>query len=362
MSDIDHRSLDAHTEQDIHNFSARLCNPKFFELLTRLLKDRYYKPSQLDAETLKHLALIPRWLDCLTALPYPQYRFSPLLEQWLAADQKYRLRLGHRLLQTCTNPSGFAFPVMNDLLWVFLNELRQRLLSTAYHKRLYLDQREADDNYKSCCDYVNRLFKEGCSRYVVIRVDFSYQKEFASSVTFEQAQRDFQRLRNNARHHSLFNGLTGYIAKFEYGLDKHMHIHVYFFFDGHQRDGRYNWDEQLGRNIGEYWVNMLPKGTGNYWNCNDKKESRYKNVGIGLIDYRDIERGKNLLKAVWYLCKKETQHIKPRNQPQAKTLIKGCFNSGTRMGRPRSESFQDYFGMTEEELGRGRISAMRKAL
>lgn len=231
MSYTDRRSLDTRIEQEIHNFSARLCDPKFFERLTRLLQDRSYPPSRFDASFLKHLAQIPRWLAYLAALPYPQYQFGSVLEQWLSAYQKYRLRLGHRLVQTCTNPSAFAFPVMNNFLCGFLNELRELLLSIAYQKHLRSSQRKADDNYKSCCDYVNRLFKEGCSRYVVIRVDFSYQKEFSSSVTFEQAQRDFQRLRNNARHHGLFNGLTGYIAKFEYGLDKHMHIHVFFFFD-----------------------------------------------------------------------------------------------------------------------------------
>lgn len=327
----DDSPFETRIEQDIHNFSELLCCPEVFKRMQHLLLVGVM-PSA-DDKLLNYVAQIPCWLACLAALRYSQYQFGTVLEQWLSAYQKYPLALDHRLEQTCSNPCASAFPEVNGLLCVFLIELRQRLLSTEHRKRLYFDQRGAGDNYQSCCDYVDQLF-DCYSRLVVIRLDFNYDQAFVSSVTFEQAQAHLKQLFDNTRHNKLFNGLEGYIAKIEYGLDKQIHIHSLLFFNGHKRQG--SSDVDSAEDIGEYWKNTVTKGTGYYWNCNDKKR-RYRYVGIGLVDARDIEKRNNLLsRVVRYLCKKDTQVIKPRDKPQAKTLFRGDLrNHNPKLGRPR---------------------------
>jgi hypothetical protein len=356
MNDTDFSPLETRTEQDINNFSALLRNPEVLKGFEYLLLAGVI-PSARHNKLLNYLTQIPRWLARITALPYRQYQFGTVLEQWLLAYQKYPLVLDYRLEQTCTNPSASSFPVMNRLLYCFLMALHRLLLSTQHRKRLYFNQREASENYKSCCAYVDGLFA-CCTRLVVIRLDFDYNQTFASSVTFEQAQAHLKQLLNNTRHNNkLFNELKGYIAKVEYGLDKQIHIHTLFFFNGHKRKG--SSDVYLAEGIGEYWKNNVTQGTGEYWNCNENK-SRYRYVGIGLIDISDttkrkqknLFKRKNLLRVVQYFCKKDTQMIKPRHSPQAKTLFRGDLRKhNPKLGRPRSLGKQVYeLGVTGEGL------------
>ena len=323
--------LETRDEQEINDFSTLLCSPTVFRDLQHLLFTRVWD-SACDTRFLKCLSQIPQWLTLITALPYQQYRFGTVLEQWLIAYQRYRLELDDRLEQTCIFPQECLYPEVNGLLGIFLIELRQLLLSRTHQTRLWRNKKESEDNYQNYCEYVNGLF--ACySRLVVLRLDFSYQQAFASSVTFEQAQAHLKQLLNNTRHNDLFNGLEGYIAKIEYGLEKQIHIHSLLFFNGHKRQG--SSDINSAEDIGEYWKNTVTQGTGYYWNCNDKKR-RYRYVGIGLIDARDMEKRNNLLIVVRYLCKKDTQLIKPRDKPQAKTLFKGDLrNHNPNRGRPR---------------------------
>lgn len=322
---------DTRAEPDINEFSTLLCDPMTFQQLQHLLFAGVYSTGLLD-----YLSRIPKWLTLITALPYQQYQFGTVLEQWLIAYQRYPLALDYRLAQTCTAPREHLYPEVNGLLGIFLIELRQLLLSPSHKNRLWRNDHESNANYQSYCAYVNDLF-ECYSRLVVLRLDLSYQQTHVSPVTFEQTKADVQQLFKNTRHNHLFNGLEGYIGKIEYGLEKQMHIHSVWFFNAHQRRG--NSHVYLAQCIGEYWCNTITHGAGTYWNCNDNRGD-YRHNGIGLIEARDADKRHNLLSyVVKYLCKKDSQEIKPRNQPQAKTLFRGDLrNRNPNLGRPRNNS------------------------
>lgn len=321
--------LETRDEQEINDFSTLLCSPTVFRDLQHLLFTRVWD-SACDTRVLKYLSQIPQWLTLITALPYQQYRFGTVLEQWLIAYQRYRLELDDRLEQTCTFPQECLYPEVNGLLGIFLIELRQLLLSRTHQTRLWRNNRESEENYQNYCEYVNGLF--ACySRLVVLRLDFSYHSE----ASFETAQEHFQQLLNNARHKSFFDGLVGRITKIEYGLKKQIHLHTVWFFNGHIRKGSSHVD--LARRIGEYWCNNITHGEGTCHNCNKNKD-KYRYEGIGLIAAWDMEKRNNLLSyVVKYLCKKDTQEIKPRTQSQARTLSRGDLrNCNPNLGRSRS--------------------------
>lgn len=327
--------LETRAEQDINKFSTLLCDPMAFQQLQHLLFAGVWN-SACNSQLLDYLSRIPKWLTLITALPYRQYQFGTVLEQWWIAYQRYPLVLGHRLEQTCTAPHEHKYPAMNGLLGIFLIALRQLLLSRTHQERLSRNNRESEDNYQSYCVYVDGLF--ACySRLMVLRLDFSYRSE----ASFETAQEHFQQLLNNARHNQLFDGLVGRIVKIEYGLEKQIHLHSVWFFNGHKRKG--SSDVHLAQRIGEYWCSTITHGAGTYWNCNDNRDD-YRHNGIGLIEARDADKRHNLLSyVVKYLCKKDSQEIKPRNQPQAKTLFRGDLrNRNPNLGRQR---------LSDRELG-----------
>lgn len=324
--------LERNSEQDINDFSELLCDAEVFKRLQHLLLVEGV-PSGIDNKILNYLTKIPSWLARLVTLPYPQYQFSAVLEQWLIAYQKYPLALDHRLVQTCNHPCAFAFPAINGLLCIFLVKLHHRLTSSQYRYKNYYDSIESNKNYDECINYINGLF-DCYSKLVVLRMDLSYRKEIVESKTFEDLRNDIDKMRNNARHNEkLFKGLEGYIFKIEYGLDKRIHAHVLLFFNGHIR--KPSSDVYHASQIKAYWENVITQGDGFVWNCNDHKE-QYRYNGIGLVNANDVEKRDYLIMAMKYLCKKDRQVIKPRDKPQTKTLTKGDLrNHNPNLGRPR---------------------------
>ena len=104
------------------------------------------------------------------------------------------------------------------------------------------------------------------ARLVLVRVDLFYEKQYGDSIDVFDMTNDLDRLFGNARHNSLFAFMKGYIVKLEYGVDKGIHAHALLFFDGSKRNNSSH--IQLAKEIGEYWINMITKGRGAYWNVN----------------------------------------------------------------------------------------------
>ena len=333
--------LDSRSDSDITTFSHLLADKDNLRRLHHLLLvddenvfARAYRPTLPFLQLLDLLPLLPKWLRTIQSLPHSRYQFSNILEQWIKAHQAYPIETDSRLSQTCIKPRAFRYPSINSYLCIFLTQLHYNLISPAYQHRAYHDKLESEKNYSEYADYINQLF-ECYSRLVVVRLDFGYKKGNDDEPTFEEVKQHLSILHNNARRNRLFEALEGYITKIEYGLDKKVHVHAFFFFNGHKRLG--SSDVYLAQKIGEYWEHRVTKGKGNYWNCNANKK-KYRHVGIGLVQASDATIRDNLIRwTLMYLCKKETQAIKPRNQPQAKNLTRGDLrNKPFNLGRPRT--------------------------
>ena len=319
-------------EKQILEFELLLINPHVFKSMQFLLFEQITDSSYAFLRFLRFLSKLPRWLFLIQKLPYPTYQFSNHLEQWLLAYQAYPVAIDPRLASICQNPISTEHTSVSSLLGLFLIDLHKRLTSRQYQTKCYHDAVESEKNHLECTTLINLL----CDRHVklvVLRMDLSYQKHIADTKTFEDLRDHLNKMRNNARHNdTIFKGLDGYVFKVEYGLEKNIHAHVFFFFDGNKRLG--SSDVFHAEQIKRYWEDQITDGEGFAWNCNARKK-KYRYNGIGLVTRDDIEKRTYLISAMKYLCKKERQAIKPRNKPQTKTLTKSDLrNYNPNLGRP----------------------------
>jgi hypothetical protein len=188
------------------------------------------------------------------------------------------------------------------------------------------------------CDYVDSLFNAR-ARQVVERLDLFYQKQYADSIDALDITNDFDHLLNNARHNSLFEFMTGHIAKLEYGIDKGLHWHVILFFDGSEKKGYSHIN--LAKEIGEYWVKVITKGLGDYRNINNSADQYDKlgRLGIGVINWQDTGLRTNLKNYVVGYMFKGAQYFRPKWGSNVRLFRRGDFPeiSDIRLGRPRKE-------------------------
>ncbi len=182
-------------------------------------------------------------------------------------------------------------------------------------------------------EYVDTL-QEQYSKLNIVRVDLSYKKPYSDDITLNEATKDLDRMMNNMRSKpSIFGGKVGYIFKKEYTEDKGIHVHGVFIYDGQQIQK----DSFKGDQIGKYWQDVITQGKGSYHNCNRNK---YKQNGIGMLDYSDSEKRKVLDENVLsYLCKDE-QHIGAvSTNSKDRAFTRGIIpkKSKGNVGRPRKE-------------------------
>jgi hypothetical protein len=185
--------------------------------------------------------------------------------------------------------------------------------------------------------YIDTLFSI-CANQVVIRLDLGYTS--GSNIALERFERDLTRF-NEAMHSlPLFNGYKGHILKIEFGLTRGLHAHTLLFFDGSKRKGSSH--AYLAKLMGEYWMNIIVKTNGYYWNVNDS-EARYESLdasGIGIVNASDTVKLDNLKERVLaYLCRGK-QHIKPRNKSKMRLIRRGEMPilKGKKRGAPRKRA------------------------
>ena len=160
------------------------------------------------------------------------------------------------------------------------------------------------------------------SRIIVLRVDLYYKNKIKDSIDAADALDDLDHFVSNMRHNSIFDDLLGSIFRVEYGVDRGVHIHSIFFFNGSIRNGLFH--VQYAKEIGEYWKLHVTHGKGDYWNVNSKiREFEAKGIcGIGPIHFLDEHLIKNLNGlVVRYVCK-ESQSIRLKVAPARKMIRK----------------------------------------
>ena len=239
-------------------------------------------------------------------------------------------------------------PKLVEELNKFIEGIRNEANSPTFKTTIRNCQRRINDNHKSLMSYINKLFDRH-ARLLVIRIDFGYRKEdmreygdFERAIRLEddiqakylQAQADRVHLFNNMRSHELSKHLLGYAWRLEYGSLKGFHYHTFFFLDGSKR----RQDVTNAKSIGEYWVNVITKGRGLYYNCNAKKD-QYKHCGIGMINDFDTKLRQGLEIAARYLTKQDyyaKMDFNDKDGKKARTFGKGEITKPkSSRGRPR---------------------------
>ncbi len=88
--------------------------------------------------------------------------------------------------------------------------------------------------------------------------------------------------------------------------------------------------------IGKYWTENITHGKGTYYSCN---RNDYKdNQAIGMLDYRDIEKRRNLDYAMAYLVKEEQSIEALKENEKDRTIRRGTMpKSKGNVGRPRKD-------------------------
>jgi hypothetical protein len=197
------------------------------------------------------------------------------------------------------------------------------------------DKKKVNKRIASTKAYVDTL-SENYSKLNVVRVDLAYAKDDNGqvSISLDEANRDFNHMMNNRRGKpSIFKDQVGCIIKKEYTEEKGVHFHAAFFFDGNKVQNDY----YKGKQIGEYWKQLTQEKRGSYYNCNQDKKS-YKELGIGMLDYRDEDKREILdSKVISYLCKDDHQDIQPiKNNDKDRAFVRGTMpKSKGNLGRPR---------------------------
>lgn len=174
--------------------------------------------------------------------------------------------------------------------------IREEARSKAFKAKVNSYQRSSNKNYKELVGYIDALFVR-YSRLLVVRLDLSYSKENCD-VTQADAARDRKRLFENARSNNLFANMVGWVWKLEHGPMKGFHYHMLFFFDG----SKVQQGIKIAWLIGQYWVDVVTKGRGLYYNCN-RDYSYYKWCGVGMVSHSDEQAREGLRNAVLYLTK-----------------------------------------------------------
>ncbi|MDO9144528.1 inovirus-type Gp2 protein [Rhodoferax sp.] len=183
-----------------------------------------------------------------------------------------------------------------------VDEIRREAATVAFKKSVTRRQENSTKKFQSSRQYVNRIFAWR-NRLEVIRVDLEYRTD-KEEPSLAQARSDLAHFMENRRHNRLFDDIGGYIWSLEYGgRGRGYHFHVIFFFDG----SKVQKDTYIARKIGEYWVDVVTKGRGAYYNCNGNKKryQRLNRLGIGRIESDDEQKRHNLDHVVQYLTKKD---------------------------------------------------------
>lgn len=166
------------------------------------------------------------------------------------------------------------------------------------------------------------------SKLNVIRIDLAYKKPYSDKMNTDEVNKDIKRMFTNMRNKpSVFKDKVGYILKKEFTEDKGIHMHAFFIYNGN----KVLKDIHKADEIGSYWKEQITKGKGIYYNCN---KNNYQDSGVGMIEYRDKNKRKNLDMAVEYLCKDE--QVINTDSNRAKSFTRGLLpKTKSKVGRQR---------------------------
>lgn len=144
-------------------------------------------------------------------------------------------------------------------------------------------------NRRKGLDFEMQLFDRR-SRYLVLFLTLNYKPKYRDDITLGtiQIHRDKILKYMGRDDHPLLGDVRGLIWKLEEGQRSGgLHLHCLIFYSGERRGG-----VMISQQIGEYWVGVITRGWGGYWNSNadaERLEQRW-GVGIGQVNRHNDPR------------------------------------------------------------------------
>lgn len=182
----------------------------------------------------------------------------------------------------------------------FVRFVRRACRSRAFKNLLHDHERKADDNFRSSCNYITKLFKQH-SRLLVLRIDLYFRSEAKDWGYSKEAAKEVTNYLRALRLGRIVPDYLGFIIKRENGISRGVHYHLMVFLDGHLHRNAYH----LTRVMGEAWMTRVGVDKGSYFNCYAKKD-RYRYNGLGLVHVSDVEKLIGIRIALWYMSKQDS--------------------------------------------------------
>lgn len=223
-----------------------------------------------------------------------------------------------------------------ELFNVLIENIRVRCQSREFKERERLRKENAERNKRNVLAMGEAMF-EAKSRWLILSLTLRYKPEFRGEITLETVQEHRDRFFAARRFKKLMSGIKSYVWTIEQGEQTGLHLHVILFYSPDS-----NHDEFIARQIGEYWVDTVTGGKGDYWNSNEGRlkrdyEKRGHGVGVGQINWDDDSKRAALRKNLLYLAKAQ-QYVMIRGAERIRTFDMGQVPQKVKSGRPRADS------------------------
>ncbi|MGG2042837.1 hypothetical protein [Burkholderia gladioli] len=226
-----------------------------------------------------------------------------------------------------------------DAFDMLIEKIRERCESREFKERERLRETNAEKNKTNVLALEEAMFSKetGRARWLVLSLTLRYKPQFRRWITPEVIQQHRDRFFVARRFNTLMSGIKNYVWAIEQGEDTGLHLHVILFYSG-----EHNHDEHIAKQIGEYWVNVVTEGKGDYWNSNTERlkrsyETRGHGIGVGQVNWNDTKKREALRKNLMYLAKSE-QYLMIKGAERVRTFDMGRVRKKGKAGRPRNEA------------------------
>lgn len=289
---------------------------------------------------------LSHWLPTFSAWVKALYQegwiFSPeiglLRAVWSERGWPHNLFIGDpRAMWTLNGTTATEAQLFSGLVESTRAEARSENFRAACKSR----EQTAKRHSKRIKSVTNTLFAR-YNKLCVERVDLSYLKDVAPSVTLAQVKKDMQHMLNNRRHNALFEYLVGYAWRLEYTEKKGYYYHMVLFFNGSKVDD----DAFYAQEVIEYWATTVTRGAG-IGHSSHIDEARFPYVGIGLIRHTDEQMRANLIKALDCLAKPDQLLVAKCLAKERIFMAKVLSKPRTNAGRPRKTRIDQIKGTAD---------------
>lgn len=274
------------------------------------------------------------WLERYSDL----YRYSARVEVFYDACKELGLIGTRRFVfgdpREYVHASNVRYMEVFDRL---IKSIRERCKAREFRERERLRLVNSKRNERNVLALEAGMYGEctGKSRWLVLSLTLRYKRRFRNQITPELIQEHRDRLFGAKRTNKLIGGIVNQVWAIEQGEDTGLHLHVILFYSAD-----HNRDEYIAKQIGEYWVNVVTQGMGDYWNSNagalkEGYKKRGHGVGVGQIDWDETEARDALRKNLMYLAKAE-QYLMLKSANRIKTFGMGKLPQKVKSGRPRT--------------------------